>query len=338
LNENGLVEFVIDVGGSQGKMMEYVQPLHDDESETTPGGYDPDVRINDLDIDGVWGEVLYPTTGLFVWSILDPELSIACAKAYNDWLAETFGYYSHRFAGSAMIPVSDIDSAVAEIERVARLGLRSLMLPMHPPADRPYHLDVWDPVWAAAQALGFPVSFHIATGLTPQQIQGYAPGLIPPAMLLGSLVFPQSEAHGALIAMVGGGMLDRFPNLQLVLVESGAGWLAWLVDCMDQALAKYGQYWTGLNIKEKPSDYVRRQVHVTFMDDITAINNRQLTGVAPLLWGTDYPHGEGTWPKTRETVERIFAGVPEDDRAAMLGGTLAKLYGFEVRSPAGSGK
>jgi predicted TIM-barrel fold metal-dependent hydrolase len=204
---------------------------------------------------------------------------------------------------------------------------------MHPPAERPYFLDDWDPVWAAARHQGLPVSFHIATGLTPTQIQAFEPGTAPPAMLLGSMVFPQSGTHPTLIALVGSGMMDRFPDLHLVMVECGAGWLAWVVDAMDQSLAKYGQYWTGLSIKEKPSDYVRRQVHVTFSDDEAAVNNRHLTGVEPLLWGSDYPHGEGTWPNTRETVERTFAGVSDPDRAAMLGGTLAKLYGFPVHPP-----
>src|SRR5207302_11096043 len=181
--------------------------------------------------------------------------------------------YAKRFAPSAMIPVPDTDAAVAEIERAASLGLRSIMLPMHPPADRPYFRDVWDPVWAAAQSCAFPVSFHIATGLMPTQIQSFEVGSVDPAMLLGSMVFPQSGAHGTLIAMVGSGMFDRFADLHVLLVECGAGWLAWVVDAMDQSLAKYRKHWSEVKIREKPSDYVRRQVHVTFMDDAAAGNN-----------------------------------------------------------------
>ena len=152
----------------------------------------------------------------------------------------------------------------------------------------------------------------------------------PSAMLLGSMVFPQSGAHGTLIALVGSGMLDRFPQLQLLMVECGAGWLAWVVDAMDQSLQKYGQWLTGLSLEQKPSEYVRRQMHVTFMDDAAAVNNRHLTGVEPLMWGSDYPHAEGTWPNTREAIDRTFAGVPDPDRAAMLGGTAAKLFGFKA--------
>ena len=110
-----------------------------------PGGSDPDLRAKDLDEDGVWGEVLYPTIALFGFMIPDPELRWASARAYNDWLAETFTAASTRFAGAAMIPVQEIDTAVEEIERVAKLGLRSVMLPMQAPEDAPYNLDLLRP-------------------------------------------------------------------------------------------------------------------------------------------------------------------------------------------------
>src|SRR5258706_6041468 len=104
-----------------------------------PGGFDPDVRVKDLDADGVWGEVLYRTIGLFAFVIPDGELRLACAEVYNTWLAETFSATSSRFAGAAIIPIQDIAVAIGEIERVAALGLRSVMLPMNAPADAPYN-------------------------------------------------------------------------------------------------------------------------------------------------------------------------------------------------------
>src|SRR6266545_4641975 len=122
--------------------------------------------------DGVWGEVLYPTLGLFGFMIPDAELRMACARVYNDWLAETFASTSKRFAGAALIPVQDVDAAVAEVERVAAAGLRSIMLPMHAPHGAPYNMAAYDPMWAAAQANAMPVSFHVGTGSNPVTERG----------------------------------------------------------------------------------------------------------------------------------------------------------------------
>src|SRR5438874_2615709 len=153
----------------------------------------------------------------------DPELRWACARAYNDWLAETFASASKRFAGAAMIPVHEVATAVDEIERVAGLGLRSVMLPMHPPPDRPYNLDVYDPIWAAAQDHGFPVSFHVGTGASPWTERG--PG--------GAVINYVEVGLGAqrnLAYLAASGVLERFPELHVVMVECGAGWLAWVLE------------------------------------------------------------------------------------------------------------
>jgi predicted TIM-barrel fold metal-dependent hydrolase len=285
------------------------------------GGFDPDERVKDLDEDGVWGEVLYPTIALFGFLIPDPELRWACARAYNDWLAETFAATSKRFAGAAMIPVNEVDTAVAEIERVAELGLRSLMLPMHPPLDQQYNLDRYDPIWAAAQAHGFPVSFHVGTGGNPWSEKG--PG--------GAVINYVEVGLGAqrnLTYLAASGVLERFPDLHVVMVECGAGWLAWVLERMDEAFEEHAS-WVKPKLAMKPSEYVRRQGHVTFGNDGSGVHNRAFTGVAPLLWASDYPHPEGTWPHTQETIGRIFADVDTEDRAAIVGGTAASLYGFE---------
>ena len=285
------------------------------------GGFDPDLRVGDLDEDGVWGEVLYPTIALFGFLIPDPELRWACARAYNDWLAETFASASKRFAGAAMIPVHEVATAVDEIERVAGLGLRSVMLPMHPPPDRPYNLDVYDPIWAAAQDHGFPVSFHVGTGASPWTERG--PG--------GAVINYVEVGLGAqrnLAYLAASGVLERFPQLHVVMVECGAGWLAWVLERMDEAFEEHAS-WVKPKLAAKPSDYVRRQGHVTFGNDASGVHNRHFTGVEPLLWASDYPHPEGTWPHTRETIARIFADVAPSEQAAIVGGTAASLYGFE---------
>ncbi len=286
-----------------------------------PGGTDPDQRAVDLDVDGVWGEVLYPTIALFGFMIPDPELRIETARAYNDWLAETFAGASRRFAGAAMIPVQEPAIAVAEIERVAKLGLRSVMLPMQAPADAPYNLDRYDPIWAVAQAHGMPVSFHVGTGADPVTERG--PGGAVINYVEVGLGAPRTLAY-----LATSGVLERFPELHVVMVECGAGWLAWLMERMDEAYEEHAG-WVRPKLAELPSAYVRRQAHVTFGNDGAGVVNRGFTGIEPLLWASDYPHPEGTWPHTRETLERIFAGVDPAERALITGGTTARLYGLD---------
>jgi predicted TIM-barrel fold metal-dependent hydrolase len=291
-----------------------------------PGGSDPDRRAEDLDEDGVWGEVLYPTIALFGFMIPDPELRWETARAYNDWLAETFAAASRRFAGAAMIPVQEVDSAVEEIERVARLGLRSVMLPMHAPSGAPYNTDRYDPVWAAAQASGMPVSFHVGTGIDPVHERGPGGAVI-------NYVEVGLGAQRTLAYLAASGVLERFPDLHVVMVECGAGWLSWLMERMDEAFEEHAG-WVDPQLAEPPSFYVRRQGHVTFGNDGAGVVNRGFTGVEPLLWASDYPHPEGTWPHTQETLERIFAGVDDDERRRITFDTTARLYGLELSTRA----
>jgi predicted TIM-barrel fold metal-dependent hydrolase len=276
--------------------------------------------VQDLDADGVWGEVLYPTIGLFAFMIPDGDLRIECARAYNSWLAETFAATSSRFAGAAIIPVQDVDVAVAEIERVASIGLRSVMLPMQAPAESPYNRADYDPLWAAAAAHGMPVSFHVGTGSNPVTERG--PG--------GAVINYLEVGLGAqrtLAYLAASGVLERHPALHVVMVECGAGWLAWAIERMDEAFEEH-HWWVDPKLKETPGHYVRRQAHVTFGADASAIHNRTITGVDTLLWASDYPHPEGTWPHTRETLDRLFSDVDARERDAIVGGTTAKLYGL----------
>lgn len=140
-------------------------------------------------------------------------------------------------------------------------------------------------------------------------------------------------------SIVGSGVLATHPGLQIVCVEANAGWLASLMEAMD-----YG--WAGMVGAERvdlptmswqarwpypllPSDYIRRQVKVTFQDESAPLKFLPVTGTEPLMWGSDFPHPEGTWPHSREITQKLFNGTPEVVKRAILGENLAKLYGIE---------
>lgn len=304
------------------------------------GSVDPDARIAALDLDGVWGEVIFPGIGNGLFSIADAELSNACIRVYNDFIFEVLGA-NDRFAPIALIRPDPVDAAVAEIERAVSMGLRGIALPVDP-GPLPYSLPIYDPIWAAAQAAGIPITLHVATssntffpdcGHTALDVPyAFEPREdLPPgqhAVFLLKIGLRVQEAFGWLVA---GGVLERFPDLHFVLAEAGSGWLAWAMDRVNEGRWAYpnAQY---PQLAEKLQYYARRQIHATFSEDQASLNNIDITGAEALLWGSDYPHPEGSYPHSRESIEKCFAGVDPDDKALIIGGTAAKLWRFNVSS------
>ena len=323
---------------------------------------DVPMRLKELDADGVWAETIFGNTGIGCLGYEDPVFAMACARAYNDYAAETFGAYADREIVVAPIPLRDIPAALAEIERVASLGLKGIGLPQTPPT--PYFLDDYAPIWAAAEAHNLPISFHVGTGGNPfASAGGLLEGLGNPSpraqrsmTSFGSVILTLAPQQ-LLAAMVGGGILADHPGLQVLIVESGAGWLAPFMEAMDFAwvpkvgasrdtekamgITPDGDLVARLGFEMKkggwpydlaPSEYVKRQVHVTFMDEPAPLRFLDVSGVEPILWGSDYPHPEGTWPHSRAVTDDVFArcGVDGAAKEAILGGTLASIYGIEM--------
>lgn len=330
-------------------------------ADGTPITDDIELRLKELDEDGIWAEMIFGNMGAQILGLQDPELALACAKVYNDYLAEAYGPYGNRELPVAMVPVYDVDAAVAEIERVAGLGLRSIGLPMSPPV--PYFLEQYDKVWATIEAHGLPASFHIGTGGNPfgagdPLAASAASPRAADVVSTSAGIYLSMVPQNLVATMVGSGTLERFPGLQVLVVESGAGWLAPLMLAMDFAWtpkvghdreterpsafdAQGNEVARGFAIKEGgwkhpllPSEYARRQVKVTFMDEPAPLQFLHITGTEPLLWGSDFPHPEGTWPHSRAVTDRLFADVSPEDKAAIVGGNMARLYGLDVPQPA----
>jgi predicted TIM-barrel fold metal-dependent hydrolase len=302
----------------------------------------------------------------------DVSFHVRCAQIYNDYVAQRFDH--KRLLPNALIPVQDIDAAVVEIERAAGMGLRGLELPLTAPAGRPYFLDIYDPVWQAATDCGLPIAMHAGTGNTGgfaaransehemlDASANHGRALIAKRTALGGFgTMLMGACYETIAHLVGGGVPERFPDLHFVLVETGASWLSFVLDAMDNA-------WTGATVGREvnrtffkpdgspvtqfaedelfmtwphpmlPSDYVKRQFHIGFMDDYVGLRNRDITGTDCLVWGNDYPHYEGTWPDSRNAiaaqVERSGLSAPE--QSAIFGGTVARIYGIELPQPVG---
>jgi predicted TIM-barrel fold metal-dependent hydrolase len=292
------------------------------EGPRSAGGADADARLADMALDGVVAEVIYPTFGLFIDMVPAPDLQMACAQVYNDWCAEVFLHRPDVFIPSAVVPVRDVASAIAELERVAGLGYKAAMIPTSPPEGARYNSPDYDRLWQVAVDAGIPLSLHTGTGALPQVERGPGGAVINYAKV-GLL------SADTLCYFAASGVLERFPELRLVFVETGAGWLAYCCERMDEAFEEHEQ-WVNPKLAAPPSEYVKRQCHVTLGADRAPLLAREITGIDALLWASDYPHPEGTFPESQAVVARIFDGLSEDEMDAVVCGNAARLYGIDL--------
>jgi predicted TIM-barrel fold metal-dependent hydrolase len=282
-------------------------------------GWQVEPRIAEIELDGVFAEVLYPTVAMRFFTIEDAAFAGACIKAYNSFAADFCRERPDRFKAVAVIPLDDIDQAVDELHRAHSLGLVGAMIAAVPRGSLPYHGARYDPFWSAAAALEMPISLHVAT---PRRLETER---TPTEAFLGYQV-----VQHMIIGMIFAGTLDRHPGLQLVSVENDAGWAAHLIERMDyvQAKARSRNLLTDQHNEQIPSHYWRNNVHYTFMRDRTAILARDIIGVDRLLWSSDFPHGDSTWPDSMKVIDEELGDIPAADQRAILHDNAARLYKF----------
>ena len=290
-------------------------------------GTDVSQRLLDLDEDGVSAEVIYPQAIFKILASPDPDYQLVFARLYNDWYAEVFSGHGDRFVVSATVPLLDIPGAVEEAERVAKLGFRSVSVPISIPS-LPYNRPDYEPFWCAMEDLEIPIAFHVFTRGENQVLEDQGQERSYGAdMIMISLGI--AEGMNPLTMLTASGVLQRHPKLKFVLVECGIGWLAWYLGVLDEIYEKR-HMWHHPKLDLKPSEYFKRQGYVTFGDDAIGLRNRDVTGVDCLMWGSDYPHDEGTFPHSREVIARTFRDLPETETRKIVGENAAKLYGFSI--------
>jgi predicted TIM-barrel fold metal-dependent hydrolase len=280
-----------------------------------------DVRLAMMRIDGLNGEMVYPTIGLYVYGIDRPDVGIASCRVYNDWIHERLGDDCPRVRYAALLPTWDTDSTVAEIRRVAQWrGVAALMLPLV--ANPSWNQSHWEPVWAAVAETGLPVVMHQGTGHSMIFFRGWGS---PTANLLAT----QSMAPWTASLLACSGVLERYPSLHVVLVEVNAGWMAWTMSTLDEYFLAHQARLRKPHLPELPSHYLRRQVHATFQRDPIAIACREFTGVDCLMWGNDFPHPEGTFPDSNKVLTDLLAGLGFDEAARITGKTAFNVFAFD---------
>ncbi len=288
------------------------------------GGFVPKEHVADMEKDGISVGVLYPTVGLFVYWVPDSHLVTTLFKVYNDWLAEFCGEYPEQLAGVGLLNVDDVAEGIAELERCAELGFVGCMIPVSPPPERTYDSPEYEPLWARAQALQMPLSLHIATNRTP-------PGQDPPDVNQLDPAFwcnTDYRVRQSLAHMILSGVFERHPNLRVGSVEMDIAWVPYFMDRLDNAYTQRIRRPSWYQFKEDmlPSDYARRNVFFSFQDDAIGIQLREHIGVDNLLWGSDYPHIESTFPRSRQILDDILSDCSEEEKAKIVGGNAARLY------------
>ncbi len=293
--------------------------------------YDPQERLNAIDMDGVDYSVLYPSVagaaGETFGRLTDPEFELACVQAYNDWLIEEWASVSKRFIPQCIVPIFPPETTIAEIKRAVAKGHKGVIYPAVPMELRyvPHINDsVYDPIWATCQDLGVPVCFHAGASRAIQipPYEGYSPGL---ARAFEALTRPVSIV-AVVVNLLISRVLLRYPRLKIVFAESALGWGAYLLEYTDFQFKGDQLHLQGYDLT--PSQMFKRQCYLVGWYDRAAILTRQYIGTENILWGAHFPLATSTWPRSQETIERSFEGVPEEDRRKILWENAARLYGI----------
>jgi predicted TIM-barrel fold metal-dependent hydrolase len=294
-------------------------------NNSRPGYHDGAARLEDMDLDGVHTEVIFSEVSFFrYWGDLG-ESQHATTIAFNEALRDFAAADPDRLVVSYQIPIQDVDEAIAEVERIANFGGKSLQLPVFPPelGCPDYYHERYDPLLACIQETGLPICCHIGlnTGLDDLVRRDPTPGsaiMVPMAML---------SAGEALGMWIMSGTLERFPGLKLVFVEPGIGWIAWWLNLVDDMVLRQGYELPDL--RELPSHYFRENVFITFVDEAEALAfepYRERIGVENMMWSSDYPHPVSSFPNSREIAERCVAPLPDTEQVLITSGNAARVW------------
>jgi len=319
---------------------EFAEEWEEENAEGLRGGWDAGRRDAELDADGVAGEVIFPDAdavsggasapfgaGLGSTAEVPVDLLMAGALAHNRWLAQLCATSPERRAGVAIVPIFDVEAAVAEITRARESGLRGgILIPSMWQPHEPYHDRKYDPVWAACADLEMPV--HVHSGAADRASYGAYVGIY--------IAEVRWWSTRPLWFLLWSGVFERHPALTFVTTECGAFWapdLLWSSDIVydrEHAAKKLGDQLTA-HMSMRPSEYFDRNCFIGASNTRRReLAKRYEIGVGNIMWGNDFPHPEGTWPHTRRWLRNAFHDIPVDETQAMLGGNTAACYRFDV--------
>jgi predicted TIM-barrel fold metal-dependent hydrolase len=308
--------------------------MHGRVSDARAGGWLPKARLEDMDEDGIDAAVLFGGGPLGTSNM---ELYRASFTAYNNWLADFCRHDPKRFIGVGYVSLEDVDESIAMVRDFVRRGLKAVNIPAFPMGKlgalnttdvqtlaltgdvgsaRSYADPEYDPFWKAVCDLGIPVTIHLG---------GRPVRFTDKKFFLSDLVMSKFGMAEPVAIMIYGGVFQRFPDLKLVSVESGVGWFAFAANYMDETWGKQ-RYWVESVLEHEPSYFWDKNIYGSFIHDRVGILTRDMPGAGNIMWSSDYPHSETTYPESQKVIERLFEGVPQADRELICGGRAKALF------------
>ena len=297
------------------------------EEDVRPGGYDPHERIKDMDIDGIEKTIIYPTVGLHLYKVPDNRLLAEIQKIYNDWMAEYCSAVPDRLYGVGLVNTDDVDEAVKEIQRCKRIGLVGALVSVFPGLEKRYLNPEYEPFWAAAADMKMPLALHIGTNRPGPDNELASPDPLTCSWLSNVDHYVRMSIGDMIFA----GVFERHPNLYVGSIEQETAWVPHFLERMDYTYTDRGAEGSSLikyQFKEgkKPSDFWYSNCFVGFQQDPFTMKFRDFIGVDNIQFGADYPHDEGTFPKSREVAERVLGDSTAEEKHKVLWGNAARVY------------
>ena len=302
-----------------------VEPARFD--EIRPGCWRIDDRVKDMDIGGIWASVNFPSGvtgfgGTLFSETEDRELGMACVRAWNDWLFEEwYSAHPNRIIPLGITYLADPEKGAEEIRRNAKRGFRAVTVP-----EQPHRLgypsvfdDYWEPIIRACAETGTVLNLHVGSSGFAEMPAG------APMMELGATLFGPM-ALSACAEWLWSGWAVRYPELRIAMAEGGIGWVAMLMDRVDNLMSRsgYGRGWPDKHVS--PSDALRRNFWFCMIDDPSTISTRDAIGVDNILFESDYPHGDGTWPDTQSVIDQVLGDLPVEEIRKITHENAASLY------------
>ncbi|GAA1850950.1 amidohydrolase family protein [Pseudonocardia ailaonensis] len=278
-----------------------------------PGCYEPNARLKDMDQDGVWASLAFPSFSRFCGQRFleakDKDLGLACVQAYNDFMLDEWsGADRERLVPLVILPLWDAELAAAEVRRTAARGAKAIAFSEGPaklglPS---FHSGGWDPLFRAAVETDMPVCMHIGSSSSMITTSADAPY----AMHIG---LNGLNSMIAAVDLLWSPVPTTFPDIKLVLSEGGAGWAPYIMEKINWAWTKHRHY---CDLPDTPPEEVwSRNFFLCFIEDVFAVEQREKIGIDNLMWEADYPHSDCAWPNSRNRLEEVLEDVDDDDAA-----------------------
>ncbi len=324
---------------------------------TTPGTGPAEQRLREQDEDGIDAEVLFPgqASGPSFWrNIRDDPAYLACVRAYNDFLAEDYcAIAPDRLLGLGVIPITGLEDALAELERIRKLGLPGIVLGSFP-SGKGLPTPEDDTFWRAALDMRMPISVHQefnrdgprggALLRYPRPLDNRTGRLGPLADLAAQVARFGRLGFLNAVQMALDGVFERIPELEIFFAETQIGWIPWACEMADIRYERH-RHWAESELgwqplPKKPTEYLREHILWGFQQDSVGVTRlRDILGVEHILWATDFPHQESEFPHSDRVIEKNFEGVPADEVRQIVAGNAIRFFRLDERvagSPAGS--